>query len=167
MIRDRAFPNDPAKVTAFMNAATLSKNTFFEKIVDERALEFTGEMLRKEDLIRWNLLSTKIAEAKTKLQQLELRQGKYANLPAKIYYRTAANGETVEIYGLNFGDTDAQGVALNYTSNKSWTMVSTGETVTFWDALSVKDPNAQQFWPIWQVFLDSSNGLLNNKNLNL
>ncbi|QPH38233.1 RagB/SusD family nutrient uptake outer membrane protein [Pedobacter endophyticus] len=167
MIRDRAFPNDAAKVTAFMTTATASKAAFFNAIVNERALEFTGEMLRKGDLIRWNLLGTKIAEAKIKLQQLENRQGKYANLPAKIYYKTAANGETVDIYGLNFGDTDAQGVALGYTSSKTWTMVSTGDASTFWDALAVKDPNAQQVWPIWQVFLDSSNGLLNNKNLNL
>ncbi|RDC57542.1 RagB/SusD family nutrient uptake outer membrane protein [Pedobacter chinensis] len=167
MIRDRAFPNDPAKVTAFMATASASKQAFFDAIVNERALEFTGEMLRKGDLIRWNLLNTKLAEAKTKLQQLENRQGKYATLPAKIYYRTAANGETVEIYGLNYGDTDAQGLALGYTSNKTWTLVSSGDAVTYWDALAVKDPNAQQVWPIWQVFLDSSNGLLNNKNLNL
>ncbi|RYF20902.1 MAG: RagB/SusD family nutrient uptake outer membrane protein [Flavobacteriales bacterium] len=167
MIRDRAFPTEPAKVNTFMAGAVASKQAFFTAIVNERALEFTGEMLRKGDLIRWNLLATKINEAKDKLRQLEARTGRYANLPAKIYYRTAADGETVQIYGLNFGDTDAQGVALNYTSNKTWTMVSTGETSTFWDALSVKDPNLQQVWPIWQVFLDSSNGLLNNKNLNL
>lgn len=167
MIRDRAFPTAPAKVTAFMATATASKSAFFDAIVNERALEFTGEMLRKSDLIRWNLLGTKLAEAKTKLQQLENRQGKYAALPSKIYYKTAANGETVEIYGLKFGDTDAQGLALGYTSNKTWTMVTTGETVSYWNALYTKDPNLQQYWPIWQVFLDSSNGMLNNKPLNL
>lgn len=167
MIRDRAFPNNAAKVNAFMATVSTSKSAFFEAVVNERALEFTGEMLRKADLIRWNLLGTKLAEAKTKLQQLETRQGKYANLPAKIYYRTAANGETVEIYGLKFGDTDAQGVALGYPSNKTWTMVSSGDAITYWDALYVKDPTKQQCWPIWQVFLDSSNGMLNNKNLNL
>jgi hypothetical protein len=73
----------------------------------------------------------------------------------------------VTIYGLRFGDTDAAGVALGYPSNKSWTMVASGDAVSFWDALYAKDPNKQQFWPIWQVFLDSSNGLLDNKNLNL
>jgi hypothetical protein len=167
MIRERAFPNNSAKVNTFMATASASKQTFFNAIVNERALEFTGEMLRKGDLIRWNLLKVKLDEAKVKLQQLENRQGKYATLPARIYYKTLANGETVEIYGLNFGDTDAQGAALGYTSNKAWTMVSSGDAVTYWDALYVKDPNAQQVWPIWQVFIDSSNGLLNNKNLNL
>ncbi|MES2418205.1 MAG: RagB/SusD family nutrient uptake outer membrane protein [Bacteroidota bacterium] len=167
MIRDRAFPNNAAKVATFMASVSGSKQTFFDAIVNERALEFTGEMLRKSDLIRWNLLGTKLAEAKEKLRQLENRQGKYANLPAKIYYKTAADGETVQIYGLNFGDTDAQGVALGYPSNKTWSMVAANDAVAYWDAFFVKDPNKQQYWPIWQVFLDSSNGLLNNKNLNL
>lgn len=167
MIRDRAFPTNPGKVTTYMSTVTVSKAAFFDAIVNERALEFTGEMLRKGDLIRWNLLATKLAEAKTKLQQLELRQGKYATLPAKIYYKTLANGETVEIYGLKFGDTDAQGAALGYTSSKSWTMVSAGEPVSYWNALYVKDPNKMQVWPIWQVFLDASNASLNNTHLGL
>ncbi|MES2653163.1 MAG: RagB/SusD family nutrient uptake outer membrane protein [Bacteroidota bacterium] len=167
MVRDRAFPTNSAKVTTYMSTISGSKQSMFDAIVNERALEFTGEMLRKGDLIRWNLLGTKLAEAKAKLQQLENRQGKYATLPAKIYYKTLANGETVEIYGLKFGDTDAQGVALGYTSNKTWTMSASNDVVTYWDALYVKDPNKQQYWPIWQIFLDSSNGMLNNKNLNL
>src|SRR5690606_17500266 len=83
MIRDRAFPGQTQKVTEFMQKATASKEAFFNAIVDERALEFTGEMLRKGDLIRWNLLSSKLAEAKTKLEQLDNRQGKYASLPAR------------------------------------------------------------------------------------
>ncbi|HUN02636.1 MAG TPA: hypothetical protein PLS00_07255, partial [Niabella sp.] len=66
------------------------------------------------------------------------------------------------IYGLNFGDTDLGGAALGYPNSKSWTMVSSGDNVTYWDALYVKEPNKQQFWPIWQVFLDASNGKLNN-----
>lgn len=165
MIRDRAFPTNPAKVTAFMATATASKTAFFDAIVNERALEFTGEMLRKADLIRWNLLGTKLAEVKDKLRQLENRQGKYANLPARIYYKTAADGETVEIYGLNPGDTDAQGAALGYTSNKAWTMVATGDAVTYWDALYRNDPNKQQFWPIWLNFVETSNNMLNNDNL--
>ena len=167
MVRNRAFNNNSSKVNTFMAAATASKQTFFNAIVDERALEFTGEMLRKGDLIRWNLLGTKLAEARLKLQQLENRQGRYANLPARIYFKTLANGETVEIYGLNFGDTDAQGIALGYTSNKIWTMSAASDQVAYWDALFVKDPNAQQYWPIWQIFLDTSNGLLNNNNLKL
>ena len=165
-VRSRAFPGNTAKVNAFMTSATASKTALFNAIVDERALEFTGEMLRKSDLIRWNLLGTKLNEAKTKLQQFENRTGKYAALPAKIYYKTAADGETVEIYGLNYGDTDAIGASLGYPSNKAWAITSTGETSTFWDALFLRNPDQQQFWPVWQVFIDSSNGKLNNDGFN-
>ncbi len=165
-VRERAFPGNTAKVNAFMAQATASKAAFFNAIVDERALEFTGEMLRKGDLIRWNLLSIKLNEAKVKLQQLENRQGKYANLPARIYFRTASDGETVEIYGLNYGDTDATGASLGYTSNKTWVISGSNETTKFWDALFLRDPNQQQYWPVWQVFIETSNGLLNNDGYN-
>ncbi len=165
-VRQRAFPNSSAKVDAFMATASASKQAFFTAIVDERALEFTGEMLRKGDLIRWNMLGTKLAEAKTKLEQLNSRQGKYASLPEKIYYTTAADGETVTIYGLNYGDTDAAGAALGYASSKTWTLNLTTDVVKYWDALALRDPNLQQFWPIWQVFLDTSNGKLNNDGYN-
>jgi starch-binding outer membrane protein, SusD/RagB family len=165
-VRERAFPGNTAKVNAFMAQATASKTAFFNAIVDERALEFTGEMLRKGDLIRWNLLSTKLNEAKVKLQQLENREGKYADLPARIYYRTAADGETVEIYGLNYGDTDEIGASLGYESNKTWVISTSTETTTFWNALFLRDPNQQQYWPVWQVFIETSNGLLNNDGYN-
>ncbi|MEO5912021.1 MAG: RagB/SusD family nutrient uptake outer membrane protein [Pelobium sp.] len=165
MIRTRAFPNNAAKVDAFMATVSTSKDAFFNAIVNERALEFCGEMQRKADLIRWNLLGTKLTEAKQKLERLEKRQGEYADLPAKIYYKTNADGESVTIYGLNHGDTDAIGASLGYTSNKAWTLKASGDLVNYWDALFVKDPNLQQVWPIWQIFLDSSNGKLNNDGL--
>ena len=72
----------------------------------------------------------------------------------------------MEIYGLNYGDTDALGAAAGYTSLKKWTMVASSDQSTFWDALYLRDPNAQQFWPIWQYFLDNSNGKLNNNGFN-
>lgn len=165
-VRERAFPNHPEKVNAFMAQATASKEAFFNAIVDERALEFTGEMLRKADLIRWNLLSVKLNEAKTKLFQLGNRIGKYQNLPARIYYTYAADNETLIIYGLNFGDTDEIGASLGYPENKAWVISSTGEQRAFWDALFLRDPDDQQFWPIWQVFIDGSNGQLNNDGFN-
>lgn len=166
MIRDRAFPAQPQKVTEFMQKATASREAFFQAIVDERALEFTGEMLRKGDLIRWNLLSTKLAEARTKLQQLDNREGKYAALPARIYYTIGSDGETAKIYGLNFGDTDATGASLGYEYNKTWTLSASGDAVKYWDALYLRNPDQQQFWPIWQVFLDTSNGKLTNDGYN-
>ncbi|KAA8481420.1 putative outer membrane starch-binding protein [Arcticibacter tournemirensis] len=169
MVRQRAFPANAAKVDQFMAQVTASKTTFFDAIVNERALEFTGEMLRKADLIRWNLLETKLNEAKAKLIQLENRQGIYVDVPKTIYYKTAADGESVVIYGLNMGEKDIPDPSLGFTSNKSWTLSSSTDQNTYWDALVYKNrsPNKQQVWPIWQYFIDNSNGLLDNKHLDV
>ena len=43
---------------------------FFNAIVRERSLEFGGEGIRKYDLIRWNLLGSRLADAKTNLTNL-------------------------------------------------------------------------------------------------
>ena len=162
-VRERAYSNDPAKVTAFMLQATASKGAFFNAIVDERALEFTGELLRKGDLIRWNLLGSKLAEAKAKLERLEVGLEEYADYPSKIYYKTDNDGETVQIYGLERGDTDAAGAALGYPTDKDWKFSDEG----YADFLYMRDPDSQQYWPIWQVFVNSSNGMLNNDGYNV
>ncbi|MGJ1266853.1 RagB/SusD family nutrient uptake outer membrane protein [Sphingobacterium spiritivorum] len=164
MIRDRAFPTHPEKVTAYMSAVTVSKEAFFNAIVDERSLEFTGEMLRKGDLIRWNLLSAKLNEAKQKLQLLENRQGRYAGYPKNIYYKTLADGESVGIYGLEAGDTDA--IGATYGTSKTWKLAADNDQVAYWDAMFLRDPNLQQFWPIWQFFIEASNGQLTNSGYN-
>ena len=68
------------------------------------------------------------------------------------------------IYGLEHGNTDAEGAALNYPTNKGW-FISNGLNNLADDKISSLyqlDPNSRQFWPIWQVFLDSSNGTLTN-----
>lgn len=163
-IRKRAFPNNPEKVDAYMASVTASKEAFFNAIVNERALEFCGESLRKADLIRWNLLSAKMNEAKQKLTRLSNREGEYNDLPDKIYYKTADDGESLIIYGLEHGHTDTEGAALNYESSKGW-FVSNGVntlTVDKINSLFQRDPDTRQFWPIWQVFIDSSNGMLTN-----
>lgn len=171
VIRDRAFPTSSYKVDAYMASVSTSKTVFFNAIVDERALEFCGEMLRKADLIRWNLLGSKLNDAKTKMTALSNRTDAYADLPSNIYYKTATDGETVLIYGLEHGDTDTQGVFLTNTqsyikNSDGWILSSGGGTnkltVDKINSLFQKDPDSRQYWPIWQVFIDSSNGTLKN-----
>ena len=158
-ILDRALP--AAKVTAYMSAATASKTAFFNAIVDQRAFELAGEMLRKADLIRWNLLSSKLAEAKQKMIDLRTRTGAYADLPKKIYYTYEEDGETLKFYGLNHGDTDEAGAMLTGWDSTDWITETKLEDKTV-NALYTQDPDQNQFWPIWQTFIDSSNGMLTN-----
>ncbi|WP_353132880.1 RagB/SusD family nutrient uptake outer membrane protein [Pseudopedobacter sp.] len=160
-IRDRAYPNNPEMVTAYMSS--LNSGNFKDAIMHERALEFCGEMLRKADLIRWGKLSEKLVEANTKLQALEARTGKYADYPTKVYYKTLPDGESLEIYGLEKGHTDVFGTA-NYTQNTNWRLSSSSDIPgeEYWNCLYRRDPNLQQYWPIFQYFLDNSNGILTN-----
>lgn len=159
-ILDRALP--AGKVATYMTKATAGKEAFFNAIVEQRAFEFAGESLRKADLIRWNMLKTKLDEAKTKMTQLSNREGAYADLPVKLYFKTGADNETLLIYGLNHGETDAHGATLDGYENTTW--ISTDKlTANLINALYQKDPNQNQFWPIWQTFVDSSNGMLTNK----
>jgi len=186
-VLERALPSD--KVSAYMNTATASKESFFDAIVEQRGLEFAGESLRKADLIRWNLLKTKLDEAKTKMKQLARREGKYADLIDKVYtYQTVVNeGEASEIvnaipagaytsietidgmtdifviYGLNYGDTETVGEILldqGYTST-TWLGTDKLEDAKV-DVLYVNNPDENQYWPIWQIFVDNSNGMLTN-----
>lgn len=186
-VLERALPSD--KVSAYMNTATASKESFFDAIVEQRGLEFAGESLRKADLIRWNLLKTKLDEAKTKMKQLARREGKYADLIDKVYtYQTVVNeGEASEIvnaipagaytsietidgmtdifviYGLNYGDTETVGETLLDQGYTSTTWLGTDKLEdTKVDVLYVNNPDENQYWPIWQIFVDNSNGMLTN-----
>ncbi len=155
-VLDRALP--AAKVDAIISAASASKDAFFNTIVDQRRLEFAGEMLRKQDLIRWNLLGSKLNAVKTDLYNLRSREGKYADLPENLYW--SRDGEKLVIYGLNHGETDAEGAALDATK-ESWLGESKIKDEVI-ESIFVNDPDKYQFWPIWQTFIDGSNGTLVN-----
>lgn len=168
-ILDRALPS--AKVSALQAKYTASKEAFFDGIVDQRAFEFAGESLRRADLVRWGIIDTKMAELKTKLNQLANRQGAYADLPKKLYYKAYDSdgdnlAESIHIYGLNHGDTDEAGDALEGYSSKSWFVDGkTGEnnlTTDYINGVYVNQPSLNFLWPIWQYFINTSNGMLNN-----
>lgn len=156
MIRRRAFaPADqPVKVDAYVNAIS-GKTAMFNAIVDEHKYEFTGEMERKQALIRWNLLGSKMAEAKNKMTNLKLRAGEYADVPSTLYYKYAADNETLIVYGLNRGEFTDPGAG--YTSF-AWDALTDSKIASLYK----NDPDSKQFWPIWQVFIDGSNGKLKN-----
>ena len=168
-ILDRALPTE--KVAALQAKYTASQEAFFNGIVEQRAFEFAGESLRKADLIRWGIIDEKMAEAKEKLTRLASRTGEYSDLPSKLYYKLGSDGETLSIYGLNHGDTDEQGEAMtkddsNKYSSKQWFVDSkTGENIInddYINGLYVNKPSLNCLWPIWQTFINKSNGMLNN-----
>jgi starch-binding outer membrane protein, SusD/RagB family len=89
-VRRRAYKTNPIGITP------TSKAGFFDAIVNERFLEFGHEGIRKYDLLRWNLLSTKIIEARTKIQQIRDRVAPYTNVPQYIYMKNV--GEEIQFF---------------------------------------------------------------------
>lgn len=71
-VRRRAFDiaDHAIKVDAYINTVSNNKADFFKAIVDERAWEFGGELLRKNDLIRWGLYEAKMLETVNAVKSL-------------------------------------------------------------------------------------------------
>ncbi|WP_338407101.1 RagB/SusD family nutrient uptake outer membrane protein [uncultured Flavobacterium sp.] len=157
-IRLRAFA--PAvraqKVDAYVNALS-SKEDMFKAIVKEHKFEFTGEMERKQALIRWNLLNTNLEEAKLKMSDLKNRTGEYTDVPTTLYYKYKADNVTLDVYGLNRGENLDPGVEY---SAFSWNSLVDDKVNSLFK--TGVNPDDRQFWPIWQVFIDGSNGKLVN-----
>lgn len=178
-IRERAFDvaDRVTEVDQYVTDAQTSKEAMFDAIVDERAFEFCGEMVRKADLIRWNLLKTKLDEAKEKMYNLRDLTGDYADINPHLYYKmvdfTYTRGGTnkviaagaVQLYGLNHGETGEKPAGYEeYTDSKG--AVTTWITPTQLDdekieTIYVRDPNKYMYWPIFQYNLNSNPELEN------
>lgn len=171
-VRKRAYAGSEAQAQTYVNSIG-SADAMFDAIVDERALEFVGEMLRKTDLIRWNLLKTKIDETKAKLHDLNNWEGDFSYLAqggGYVWYKI--NGTVLTTYGLLPGEqsapdatwtpyTNSEGKASKYLPKASDTespKFTDAEIDRFYDA----DPNTRQFWPIFQSVVDNSQGQIRN-----
>jgi len=159
LIRRRAFPQSlwPEKVTAYLNNLT-SKEEIFNAIVDERAFELGGEMLRKQDLIRWNLLGARLSLTKNRMQQLKSKSDRYSAVPDLVYYRLKSDGESLEFYGFNPGESGIP-AGGNWSSIDWQNQVITDKRISTYFQ---NDPDKKQFWPIFQSDIDSQVGYLIN-----
>jgi starch-binding outer membrane protein, SusD/RagB family len=97
-VRQRAFDASVwgAKVDGYIGMVSASKQSFFDAIVDERAWEFGGEMIRKYELIRWGNYSEKMIETVEGLKQLadEAFEGS-SDLPDYVYWKRDESGKFV------------------------------------------------------------------------
>lgn len=182
-IRNRAFSTTdrPTEVTAYVTAASATKETMFQAIVNERALEFAGELIRKADLIRWGMLKSKMDETKAKLTALANltdydAEHPYSQLSGHVYYKLVnytwvRNGiETttpackLNLYGMNYGelDLDPEGYE-EYTNSDGeatlWLKPTALDNVI--NYLYLNDPDKRQYWPIFNVNLNDNPNLVN------
>jgi starch-binding outer membrane protein, SusD/RagB family len=103
-VRKRAFVGFESR----MGTTPTDKDGFFNAVVKERLLEFGGEGIRKYDLIRWNLLETKINETRQKLRDFMTGSGRYSNVPLVVYskpntYNLLSSTEEVKTLDLHNG----------------------------------------------------------------
>jgi hypothetical protein len=95
-VRQRAFPPTlwATKVDGYIASVSAGKANFFTAIVDERAWEFGGEMIRKYELIRWGNYSQKMAETVQGLKVLA--DGAFngtSNLPDYFFWKRNTSGK--------------------------------------------------------------------------
>lgn len=171
-VRKRAYKGNEAVAETYVNGLS-GQTAVFNAIVDERALEFVGEMLRKQDLIRWNLLKTKIDEAKADLK--DWMDGAGTQFGPAVWYKYAADG-SIQTYGYNetATTTEAPGEGWEcYTDSKgavaTYFKFTTEDTGAYSDSAQKKldsfydnNPDTRQWWPIPDATLINSQGTLVN-----
>lgn len=138
-VRKRAYAGN----IGLIGATPTTKVAFFDAIVNERYLEFGHEAIRKYDLLRWNLLATKLAETRLKIQQIRDRVAPYTNVPQYIYWKNV--GEEIQFFA---------GANTALTAKPFWrpTQVpspTTGWTRTDW-AQHLTNASAIDGRPLWQ-----------------
>lgn len=175
-VRQRAFDEADwgVKVDQYTAGVSGSKENFFHAIVDERAWEFGGEMIRKYELIRWNLYYEKVKETVDRCKQMadEAFAGT-GTLPDYVYTKLDEKGD------LQILNTHSKVLAApddTYT-RESWLIAMHSESRTDgyaewitrdWDnyinGSNIGVPNGviRYIFPIPTIGIDNSKGLLKN-----
>ena len=161
-VRERAYLGHESEAEAYVNAIS-SKEAMFEAIVDERALEFCGEFLRKADLIRWNRLKTNMDAAIQDMLDLRDLRGAYAGLTGDIAYAYAADNKSIAITFLTADGEVPAGteISAGYV-NKYDDAKSTGFYEARIRGLYTNDPEQHMFWPIFNDTMTNSQGFIKN-----
>ena len=159
-VRARACGEDAAE--AYVNGLN-SKEDFFNAIVDERALEFCGEFLRKADLIRWNMLKSKMDEAIEDMQNLRDLSGEYAGLAGNVAFQLTEDESGMNILFPKVGQEIPAGyeVSTGYIG-KYDDAKATGFYLDRIKGIYYKDPDEYMFWPIFYDTITNSQGAIKN-----
>ena len=161
-VRGRAYTGHEEEAEAYVNGIA-GKDAMFNAIVDERALEFCGEFLRKADLIRWNLLKTKLDEAAGDMLELRDLQGSYSGLTGDICYALTPDEKALDILFLKAGEEIPGGyeITTGYV-NKYDDGKKTGFYYDRIKGIYYRNPEQYMFWPIFNDTMTNSQGSIKN-----
>ena len=157
-----------------------SKELTMANIQEERKLEFTGEYIRKYDLMRWGILKEALVAAHERLANMNNHAGEFAQLQDTIFYHYKYVGDEYSfasgikgfvidsIYGLNKGETGQPPYTLTggikgslYSSDSNGRALAPDNYMLF-DRDYPDRLNGRQYWPIFSVNVGQSNGALWN-----
>ena len=161
-VRRRAYTGNEAMAETYV-AGLSSKDDVFNAIVDERALEFVGEFLRKADLIRWNMLKSKMDEAKADMNALANRTGKFSWLrqTGDIYYCYNEDGMGLTFWGFSQAEAETDPEGSQWILEEEYISPEHLESETI-EAMYQRNPDERQFWPIFDITLTNGQGYLVN-----
>ena len=163
--------------------------TILGAIYNERALEFAGEFLRKQDLIRWGLLKIALDEASQDIENLAKMQGPYAKYAAyadapegdrdyarySIFWKEDRANKRIVVFGLDddeIGREPADYSVMepngwtkhtNYISTDAFYNKTTGRYSYEWlYRNSFGDPYPRSVWPMYNLVMAAMQGALKN-----
>ena len=159
-VRERATGLDAAE--AYVNGIN-SKEAFFDAIVKERALEFCGEFLRKGDLIRWNLLKTKLDQVKEEMLALRALSDDYALYTGEVAFRLNDAEDGLEFFFPLIGQEIPAGYELesDYLTKYDDAKASGFYTDRI-NGIYYNNPDEYMFWPIFYDTITNSQGAIKN-----
>lgn len=156
-VRNRAFGENEE----YAPAIPTDYEGFFNDIVQERAWELGGECLRKYDLIRWNLLETKLNEMKNDLEMLMNQEGPYENVPVQVVWRN--EGEQIQYLNLTYHLDSLEIAGLDpilWPNVTDWVSDITPEYIN--SIAEFFEPNSRELLPIHQSIVDVNTALEND-----
>ena len=173
-----------------MEADHANPNTILGAIFQERALEFAGEFLRKQDLIRWKLLKTALDEASADIEALATMTGPYAAYAAyasdkekdgreykayPLYWKEDHARQRIIFYGLDpdeigkapadYSVIEPNGwkVQESYISTEAFRNSTTGNyTFNCLYRNAFDDPYPRSVWPMYAATMNAMQGALVN-----
>ncbi|MNJ99003.1 SusD family protein [compost metagenome] len=145
-VRKRGFKGNETAI----GTTPSGKDDFFNAIVDERYFEFGGEGIRKYDLIRWNLLASKIAETRSNYTKMLNKVAPYNNLPQSMYYKSAS---TEVIFSNSLYAPAPAATPVGYTK-VAWVSSITAAWIT--NFAQYFKPNHSELFPLPQSVVESN-----------
>ena len=126
--------------------------------MDQRALEFAGENLRRTDLIRWGILKKSLDECAADIKNLHDRAGRYTGFPSHVWYKIIDN-DHVELYGTSADETgipDGEGWVKK--SSQYFPFIGSYR----WELIYKDNPDEKMYRPIPSAILTANMGVLKN-----